>query len=198
MWVGWNAIRDNKQVTKQKIWYLQQINESPTSYSVVFKTMRRSSEIAKACNRDSIAVKIQNEEKPVFDQLFVHLGAFHIKMALLKAFRKVIEESGGPYFSNECDVLAKGSMSSVCKGKTNKRAKHMYQLLALVMQILHFESFLDKNKDSRDTLDTMIQQNEINTGKHDSISKEVLDLFENYQTYPAKTVNGNHGKTVEF
>ena len=141
IWVGWNAIRDNKQVTKQKIWYLQQINESPTSYSVVFKTMLRSSEIAKACNRDSIAVKIQNEEKPVFDQLFLHLGAFHIKMALLKAFRKVIEESGGPYFSNECDVLAKGSMSSVCKGRTYKRAKHMYQLLALAMQILHFESF---------------------------------------------------------
>ena len=55
-WVGWNAIRDNKQGTQQKIWYLQQINESPTSYSIVFETMRRFSEIAKECNRDSIAV----------------------------------------------------------------------------------------------------------------------------------------------
>ena len=67
----------------------------------------------------------------------------------------------------------------------------MHQLLALAKQTLHFESFLDKNKVSRDTLDTMIQQNEINTIKHDSISKEGLDLFENYQTYAAKTVNGN-------
>ena len=110
MWVGWNAIRDDKQVTKQKIWYLQQINESPTSYSIVFETMHRSSEIAKECNRDSIAVKIQNEEKPASDQLFVHLRAFHVKMGLLKAFRKVIKESGGPCFLNECEVLAKGLM----------------------------------------------------------------------------------------
>ena len=73
----------------------------------------------------------------------------------------------------------------------------MLQLLALAMQILHFESFLEKNKDSRDILDTMIQQNEINTVKHASISK-ALDLFENYQTYAAKAVNRNHGKTAEF
>ena len=53
MWVGWNAIRDNKQVPTQKIWYLQQISESPSSYSVVFQTMCRSSEIAKECKRDS-------------------------------------------------------------------------------------------------------------------------------------------------
>ena len=145
-----------------------------------------------------IALKIQNEEKLAFDHLFVHLGAFHIEMALLKAFGKVIEESGGPYILNECKVLAKGSMPSVCKGKNYQRAKHMHPLLALAMQILHFEIFLDKNKDSRDTLDIMIQQNEINTVKHDSISKEALDLFENYQTYAAKTVNGNHRKTAEF
>ena len=46
-------------------------------------------------------------------------------MALLNAFGKVIEESGGPYVLNECEVLAKGSISSVCKGKNYKRAKHM-------------------------------------------------------------------------
>ena len=99
---------------------------------------------------------------------------------------------------NKCEVLAKGSMSCVCKGKNYKRAKNMYQLLALAMQILHFESFLDRSKDSRDTLDIIIQRNEINTVKYDSTSKEVLDLFENYQTYGAKTVNGNHRKTAEF
>ena len=74
----------------------------------------------------------------------------------------------------------------------------MHQLLVLVIHILHFESFLDKKKDSRDTLDTMIQQNEINTAKHDSVSKEALDLFENCQTYAAETVNVNHWKTAEF
>ena len=111
--VGRNALRDKKQEIQQKIWYLQQINESPTSHSVILETMRRSSEIAREFNRDSIAVtydlaiakialQIQNKEKPNFDHLFVHLGAFHKEMALLRAFGKVIEESGGPYILNEC------------------------------------------------------------------------------------------------
>ena len=39
----------------------------------------------------------------------------------------------------------------------------MDQLLALPMQILLFERFFDKNNDSRDTLDTIIQQHEIKT-----------------------------------
>ena len=80
-------------------------------YSVVFETMCQSSEIAKECNHDSIevtynvaiakiALKIQTEEKPASDHLFVHLGAFHIEMVSLKAFQKVIEESGGPYILN--------------------------------------------------------------------------------------------------
>ena len=76
-------------------------------YSVVFETMCQSSEIAKECNHDFIEVtynvaiaKIAPEEKPASDHLFVHLGAFHIEMVLLKAFQKVIEESGGPYILN--------------------------------------------------------------------------------------------------
>ena len=52
--------------------------------------------------------------------MFVHLGEFHVEMELLKAFGKVIQESGGPYILNEGEVLAKGSMSSVSKGKITK------------------------------------------------------------------------------
>ena len=34
--------KHNEQVTKEKTWYLQQINESLTSCSVVFETGRQS------------------------------------------------------------------------------------------------------------------------------------------------------------
>ena len=60
-----------------------------------------------------IASQIQSEERPAYDNLFIDLGAFHIEMNLLKAFDKVIAESGGPHILNECEVLAKGSISSV-------------------------------------------------------------------------------------
>ena len=40
------------------------------------------------------------------------------------------------------------------------------------MRILHVESFLDHNEDSRDILDTMIQQNKINTTEDDPKPKK--------------------------
>ena len=56
-------------------------------------------------------------------------------------------------------MLAKGSMSLVWKEKNYKRVKYMHQLLTISMCILHIESFLDNNENSREKLDTMIQQN---------------------------------------
>ena len=39
LWSGWNAkISETLQYT-QKIWYLPQINQSPTNYSLVAETM---------------------------------------------------------------------------------------------------------------------------------------------------------------
>ena len=42
LWPGWNTnISETFQYT-QKIWYLPQINQSPTNHSIVTETMRRS------------------------------------------------------------------------------------------------------------------------------------------------------------
>ena len=81
MWVGWNAELFSREEEKQQIWYLPQINLSPTSNAVVMETMKRSLSIAQECNRNTIAVtydlaiakialQIQHEELPNFDQLF--------------------------------------------------------------------------------------------------------------------------------
>ena len=81
--------------------------------------MKQSLRIATECGKTSIAVtydlaiakiamQIQEEENPQFDRIFVALGSFHVEMALLSAFGKIIAESGGPHVLNECEVLAKG------------------------------------------------------------------------------------------
>jgi hypothetical protein len=207
IWVGWNSLRDTQPIKQQKIWYLQQINESPTSNSVVIETMRRSLEIAKECNRESIAVtydlaiakialQIQNEEKPAYDNLFIHLGSFHLEMAYLKLLAKSLGESGGPYILNECEVLAKGSISSVCKGLNYKRAKNVHQWLSLAMQNLHFESYVDLHRDSRDLLTKVGQQNFGNIQYEDS--KEAKELFHGYLKFVDETTSGKHGKTAMF
>lgn len=65
-----------------------------------FEVILWSSEIARECNRDLIAVtydlaiakialQIQNEEKTAFDHLFVNLDAFHIDMTLLELLERL-------------------------------------------------------------------------------------------------------------
>ena len=210
MWVGWNSLRDKQPPLHQKIWYLPQINESPTSNSVVIETMRRSLEIAKECKRESIAVtydlaiakialQIQFEERPTFDNLFIHLGSFHIEMALLKAFGKVIAESGGPHILNECEVLAKGSISSVCQGKNYKRSKKMHELLSLTMQTLHFEQYIRTHENGKDMLDILIKQRRSLRHSEESVpSKEATEVFVEYKKFTCDTKNGKYGKTAQF
>ena len=147
MWVGWNVELFPDTHELQKVWYLPQINQSPTSSAVVAKTMRHAQRIVSESNKTSISVtydlaiaklamQIQAEESPKFGNMFVALGEFHIKIALFSAFGKYIAESGGPHIFNEVGVIAKGSIKSLISGKSYKRSR-CHQLLTVAMEILH-------------------------------------------------------------
>ena len=90
--------KENKII--QNVWYLPQINESPTSHAVVAEILR-SLKIADEANRDSIsetydlaiseiALQVQAKEKPTIDRIFILLGSFHIEMTFFSAIGKVI------------------------------------------------------------------------------------------------------------
>ncbi|XP_057304270.1 uncharacterized protein LOC130641476 [Hydractinia symbiolongicarpus] len=134
MWVGWNSIIFQNTNNLQKVWYLPQINQSPTSIAVVAETLRRAQVIANECGKKNISVtydlaiakvamQLQAEESPKFDNIFVALGAFHVEMAMFSAFGKYIAESGGPHILNEAGVIEKGSLKSFLLGKCYKRSK---------------------------------------------------------------------------
>ena len=56
-----------------------------------------------------MAYKIQEEESPKHDKLFISLGSFHIKSCLLSILGIMIAESGGPFVLKDSRVLAPGS-----------------------------------------------------------------------------------------
>ena len=87
-------------------------------------------------------MKLQAEEVPTYDNVFINLGAFHIEMAFFSAIGKYIADSGGPHILNESCVLQKGSLNAFIKGKAYNRCKTIHQLLAAALEILHFRSFL--------------------------------------------------------
>ena len=53
MWVGWNSIfsAENTEVI-QKVWYLPQINESPTLTAVVAETLNVAQRTVSECGKD--------------------------------------------------------------------------------------------------------------------------------------------------
>ena len=75
MWVDWNSRYGPQEEGTQKVWYLKQKNESPTSTSVVEETLKRLQEVAAECNKYNtsvtydlaiakVAMQLQAEEKP--------------------------------------------------------------------------------------------------------------------------------------
>lgn len=95
-WFDWNAARIVDQNPVQKIGYLPNINMSPTSDSVVLKTLQMAQEIAKECGQMQIIVtydlaiaakayRIQADMSPAYDNIFINLGAFHTEMSFFKA-----------------------------------------------------------------------------------------------------------------
>ena len=117
MWVGWNSKFNRGEDAIQIVWYMKQINASPTAKSVVAETMRRTLPIEHECNRDTIAVtydlaiakiamQIQQTESPKYDKLFICLGAFHIGMAFFLHLVRLLQIL--VHILNESEVLAQG------------------------------------------------------------------------------------------
>ena len=44
-----------------------------------------------------VAMQLQAEEAPKYDDIFVNMGAFHVDMAFFSALGKYLAESGGPH-----------------------------------------------------------------------------------------------------
>ena len=206
MWVGWNSQNTvSVHDEKQHIAYLPQINHSPTSSSVVKKTMEIALKIAKECQKKEIAVtydlaiakvamQIQAEEAPMFDKLFINLGAFHIELALLGVLGKYLDASGGPFILNECHIIEKGSMNSFISGKNYKRGIRAHSLLSLSMEILHFKQFLkSKNMNNSEDIENLIKDIQFNT-----LPDQLKELLKEYEIYREDTANGKHGLTAKF
>ena len=95
--------------------------------------MHRSHIVAEGCGQDvlvtydlttaKITKRIQSEETPIFDHLFLFFGSFHIEMSFFSSLGRRIEGSGGPYALSESDIVAVGSMNKFLKVKMYNRCR---------------------------------------------------------------------------
>lgn len=110
-WFAWNSTRSIDANPMQKIGYLPSLNMSPTSDAVVKKTLETALAIADECSQEYIVVtydlaiackayKIQADQAPDFDRIFITLGSFHIELSFFKVFIHIIFPSSMIYSWN--------------------------------------------------------------------------------------------------
>lgn len=211
MWVGYNSKIIDDQSIQKKVSYLTPINVSPTNASVVYETMRQSQKIAQECSQQyiqvtydlaiaKVAYQIQSTEKPEFDNLFIHLGGFHIMMAYFKALGKFIDECGLSHIMVESGLLASGSVNGFLSGKHFNRCKRLHPLVAVGLETLLFEEFLKKeNRTITVPIIEVIKQLQLKTLSNLEIANITLKhLLNDYLKYKAATLNGDFGKTAQF
>ena len=101
-------------------------------------------------------MQIQNNESPKYDQLFINLGTFHIKLAFFLG--KIVGESGGPYVLQEAEVLAKSSVSSFPEGANYKRCKSFHEVLAVELEVVLYEQCLNKSDNKNKSIATTYRE----------------------------------------
>ncbi len=117
MWMGWNSCISEDHLPQQAIGYMKNICLPPTRLDVVAETLKVSQKVAEECGQPYViitydlvvakpALKIQEEEAPQYDNVFICFGAFHIILVYLSGIGFVLAESGGPEVRIETGVLS--------------------------------------------------------------------------------------------
>ena len=217
LWVGWNAKISGSDEVYQNIWYLQQIEMSPTSNTAVVHTMKVAQSMAKEMGKPEIAVtydlaiaklamQIQAEESPKFDNLFIFLGQFHTEMAFFNALGKFIADSGGPTILIMSEAIASGSLKGFLTGKHYNRCKRIHVIPAAAMENLLIKQFLSQLP-SQDILyqikDEILNIHNDPFPLHDNrtsiiLSREFAEFIGEYENYKENIRTGFKGLTAQY
>lgn len=212
MWLGYNARYYRDRSESQIVDYLQPINESPTSHSVVYETLCRSQEIAKECDQREIiftgdlavakiAMAIQKNSSPEFDNIFINVGTFHFEMAAFKAIGKYIDSCGITDILMESGVLAHGSLNGFLDCKHYNRCKRIHPMLLAAFRSLHFQRFASDEGVDLDTLKDDLSyffKDEIDLDDNETLPPSVNEILCRYEKFCQLTLDGAHGKTAQF
>lgn len=210
MWVGFNSKIFLDESMKQRISYLTTINQSPTNNAVVKETMVQSLKIAAECNDKyiqvtydlaiaKIALQIQSQTDE-FQNIFIHIGGFHVMMAFFKAIGKFIDACGISNIMIDTELIASGSVNGFLTGKHFNRCKRLHPTVSLAFSILHFRQFLKEcNIEITEEMKSYITNYNNTKSAACMIEHQPLaDIIIQYENYLKQTINGERGKTAQY
>jgi len=181
----------------------------PTRLDVVLETLKKSQKVAEECGElyaivtydlaiAKPAMQIRDQEAPVYDNVFILFGAFHISLSYFGCIGYFLDGSGGANILTETGVLAPGSLNGFLLGKHYNRCKRLHPLLATAFQSLHFSRFLEKHGPIPSIMLEQLQESPScmlgeleNSDEYDKFMKE-------YDAYTEQTLEGQHGSTAKY
>ena len=193
---------------QHKIWYMEPISAAPTSNAIVRETMKRSMNVAMETQQEygivtydpAVALKvysIQALDTPLFDKLLIMLGNFHLELAFCGAVGTFLNESGAEYLLSESGILVEESLSGFIRGKFYNRCVRIQDILALVMEMKLYASFLSTlPHDRRDAIEVILAEVPSDLNSQEEFLKGQCILrhhVQRYEQYFQKVMNGEIG-----
>ncbi len=140
---------------------------------------------------------MQAEESPLYGNVCICFGAFHITLAYFAGIGFVLAESVGTEILVETEVLASGSLNGFFAGNHYNRCKRLHSLLANAMHILHFKSFLAENGPLPTAFLSKLKELQENPNPHAMLTFEQsvinAELMDQYEQFSEDTSNHQHG-----
>lgn len=209
MWTGWNAQASEDPLPIHKIAYMDNISLPPTRLDVVVETMKISQKVAEECGEPYAlvtydlaiakpAMQIQDHDAPLFDNVFISFGAFHITLAYFGCIGYFLDGSGGANILTETGVLAPGSLNGFLLGKHYNRCKRLHPLLATAIQSLHFSSFLETHGPMPASILEQLHESPSAMLAALEGSDDYDRFMTEYDKYTEQTLDGKHGSTAKY
>ncbi len=149
-----------------------------------------------------MALQIQQDEAPLYDNVLVCFGAFHVTLAYFSAVGHIIAESGGPQALVETNVLASGSLNGFITGRHYNMCKWLHVLPGDDMHILHFCIFILQEEPLSPEFHDQLQKlqddpspDHLETLEHSDL---YADIMQRYREFTNCTHSGEHWSNAQF
>lgn len=147
------------------------------------------------------AYAIQQIERPLFDDLLILLGNFHIELAFCGGVGTFIRESGIEFILTEADILAEGSVTGFINEKFYNRCKRVHGLVANVLEKKCYEHFLltvpEAELEAFHYVMNTVQTDPTQLDSHLQ-NPVVTKLLEKYEEYFYAVMDGSQGSMAQY
>lgn len=134
-------------------------------------------------------MQIQLQESLKYDQLFINLGPFLIKLSFFKTLGKIVGESGGTYVLQEAEILAKGSIKYFLEERNYWRWKAFYGVLGITLEFMLYGQCLNTVDRNNESIATTYQEIKNFKDGFKVYSKDMGDIFSGFLGKLGKTAH---------